>query len=108
MCEVAIQTAEPVSTREATDRMVKILDINYENADLEQVAANATHLNAEDRTQQLCLIKYFEDLFDGTIGLWDTDTIDPELKTDSKPFNCIYYLYPLGLTSKPIAKSYNV
>ena len=93
---------------EVTESMVKIIYSTYTKFDLEQVDNYSTHLNAEDRTQQLCLIKYFEDLFDGTIGLWDTYTIDPELKTDSKPFNCIYYLYPLGLTSKHIAKSYNV
>ena len=94
MHEVAIQTAEPVSTREATDRMVKILDINYENADLEQVAANATHLNADESTQLLGLLKEFEDLFGFTIVEWYTKSIDLELNPDSKPFNCKNYPFP--------------
>ena len=34
MREVVMQTAEPASTREATERMVKILDIAYAKADL--------------------------------------------------------------------------
>ena len=33
MREVAMHTAEPVSTREATERLVKILDITYAKAD---------------------------------------------------------------------------
>ena len=47
MREVLMHTAETVSTREATERLVKILNSTYAKADLEQVAANATHLNAE-------------------------------------------------------------
>ena len=53
ICKVVMQTAEPVSTREATERLVKILDSIYANADLEHIAANATQLNAEERTQLL-------------------------------------------------------
>ena len=34
MSKVAIQTAEPVSTREATDRLEKILDSTYEKLDI--------------------------------------------------------------------------
>ena len=50
MLQVFMQTADPASTREATDRLVKILEITYAKADLYQVADNATPLNAEERT----------------------------------------------------------
>ena len=63
-----MHTAEPTSTREATERIVKILDSYYAKADLKQVANNATHLNAEERTQLLSLLEALEDLFDGTLG----------------------------------------
>ena len=33
-------------------------------------------------------------MFDGTLGDWDTETVDLELKPDSKPFNSKYYLVP--------------
>ena len=46
MREVVIQTAELASTREATDELFKKLNINYEKADLKQVAANKTNTNA--------------------------------------------------------------
>ena len=94
MRKVLIQTAEPVSTREATERLVKILDSNYEKADLKQVANNATQLNTEEKTQLLRVLKYFEEFFDGTLGDWDTELIDLELKPYSEPFNCKYYPVP--------------
>ena len=77
---------------------MKILNITYTNIDLKQVAANTTHLNAEERTQLLMLIKYFEDLFDGTLGDWYTEPIDLELNKNSKPFN--YKYYPVPRTNK--------
>ena len=45
--EVAMKTAEPDSTREATDLMVKILDSTYAKADLKQVANSTSQMNAE-------------------------------------------------------------
>ena len=42
MCEVIIHTAEPVSTREATEILIKILDIIYAKADHKQAADNTT------------------------------------------------------------------
>ena len=50
--------SEQVSTRESTDRLVKTLEITYAKADLEQVDANATHMNAEERNQ---LLRIFND-----------------------------------------------
>ena len=47
MNELVMQTAEPDSAREATERLGRILDSNYAKADLKQVADNATHMNGE-------------------------------------------------------------
>ena len=46
ICEVVMQTAEPASTREATERMVKTIDITYEKADLKQVV-NDSQMNSD-------------------------------------------------------------
>ena len=46
MCEVVMQTADPYSTQEATEPMVKIIYSIYVKAELEQVANNTTQLNA--------------------------------------------------------------
>ena len=58
MRKVVMHYSEQVSTRESTDRLVKTLEITYAKADLEQVDANATHMNAEDRNQ---LLRIFND-----------------------------------------------
>ena len=81
-------------TREATERLVKTIDSTYAKEDLKKVAANATNLNAEERTQLLRCIQYFEDFFDGTLGDWDTDPINLELNPESNLFNCKYHLVP--------------
>ena len=93
MREVVMQTAEPASTWEATDIMVKIIYITYAKADLEQVV-NDIQMNAEERNLLPSLLEDFEDLFYGTLGDWDTEPVDLELNPDSKPFNSRYYLVP--------------
>ena len=75
MREVVMQTEEPASTRETTDRMVKIIDSTYEKADLKQLV-NDSHLNAEERSFLLSLLEDFENLFDGTLGNWATEPVD--------------------------------
>ena len=47
MREVVMHTAESVSTREATEILVKILDSTYAESDLKHVTNNATQMNAE-------------------------------------------------------------
>ena len=74
--------------------MVKILDSTYDMADLEQFAANATHMDADERTKIIVLLKYFEYLFGGTLGEWDTEPTVLELNAVSKPFNCKHYPVP--------------
>ena len=76
MHEVVMQTAEPDSTREATERIMKILDSTYAKADLENIVANNNHLNAEKRTLLLIRIEDFKYLFDGTLGDWATEPVD--------------------------------
>ena len=94
MREVVMQTAEPASTIEATERMVKILTSTYAKAELKQIANNATQPNDKERTQLLSLLEDYEDLFDGTLEEWATETFDLELKPGSKPFNSRYYTVP--------------
>ena len=94
MRKVVMRTAEPDSTHEATEQMVKTLDSNYAKADLKQVADNATKINAEERTQLLSILDEFYDLFDGTLGDWATEPVKLELKPDSKLFNSRYYPVP--------------
>ena len=57
MPKVIMQNSEPVSTREDTERLMKILNIT--KAELEQVDNNSTQMNADERTQ---LIRRFKDV----------------------------------------------
>ena len=58
------------------------------------VAANKNHLNPKEITKLLRLLKYFEDLFDRTLGDWYTEPTDLELNPHSKTFNYKYYPVP--------------
>ena len=75
--------------------MVKIIDTTYTKAGLKQVADNATHLNVELKTHLLSLLKDFEDVFDGTLGDWETGPVNLDLKPGSKPINSRHFLVPI-------------
>ena len=107
MREVVIQTEEPVSTRESTERMVRVLDSNYTRAEPEQVVANVTQLNAEERNKILGLLKDFENFFDVNLGDWDAEPVDLELNPDDEPFNCKYHPVP-RINKETFGKSQNV
>ena len=63
MREVVMQIAEPASTKEATERMLKILDSTYANSDLNLLADNPRHMNSEERIMLLSHLGDFEDFF---------------------------------------------
>ena len=92
--QIMTQTAEPIATQEATERIVRILNSKYEKTDLDQVAAGAEELDEHQQKKLLSLLKDFEDLFDGTLGKWNTDPIDIETKPDHKPSSARYYPVP--------------
>ena len=54
---------EPISTKLATQRAVKILDANYKKTDLQAVVTNCTQLNSIEKNKLLELLKKFEPLF---------------------------------------------
>jgi hypothetical protein len=72
--QVIARTEEPKVTAEATDRIVKILDSDHHNADLQKVVTKATQLNKLQQLSLLRLLQKSEALFDGTLlGKWNTD-----------------------------------
>ncbi len=86
---------EPVSTKNATQRVVKILDANYEKANL-QAVVNATgpHHSLHDKNKLLEILKEFEELFDGTLGDCRTEPVSFELKEGAKPYHGRLYPVP--------------
>ena len=86
---------EPQSMHEATQRVVHILDAKYEKADLQSVAStNCTHLSLQDQNKLLELLTEFEELFDGTLGDWKTESVSFELKEGAKPYHGRPYPVP--------------
>ena len=72
---------KPQSTHAATQRVVHILDAKYEKADLHTiVSTNCTDLSLQDQNKLLELLTEFEELFDGTLGDWNTEPVSLELK----------------------------
>jgi hypothetical protein len=79
---------EPISTRSATKRVVKILDAKYEKADLPAIIReNRSQLSASDREKLLSVLLKFEPLFDGTLGDWKLPPVYFELKEGMKPYH---------------------
>ena len=51
-------------------------------------------MTAEEKTLLISLLEDSEDLFDGTLGYWDTEYVNLELNPDYKPFHSKYYPVP--------------
>ena len=90
-----VMTHEPKSTLDATQRVVEILDAKYEKADLNAVVTeNCKHLSVPDQEKLLKLLTEFEDLFDGTLGDWDTAPVSLKLKEGAKQYHSRPFLTP--------------
>ena len=64
------------------------MDAKYENADLKSVVADhGQHLSVPDQEKLLKLLTEFKDLFDGTLGDWDTEPVSLKLKEGTKPYH---------------------
>ncbi len=86
---------EPTAMREATNFMVEILDAKYEKADLALIIAqNCTYLSASDQEQLLMLLLQYEELFDGTLGNWQTKPVSFKLNPVTPPFSDKAYPIP--------------
>ena len=86
---------EPINTRSATERMVKILDTKYEKADLPaNIRESCSHLTASNREKLLSVLLKFELLFDGTLGDWSLPPVFFELKVGMKPYHGRPYAIP--------------
>ena len=89
------RACKPSSTLKATQRVVHILDAKYEKTDLQTVvSANCIHLSLYDQTKLLELLTEYEELFDGTLGDWNTEPISFELKEGTKPYHGMPFPVP--------------
>jgi hypothetical protein len=83
---------EPVSTPNATKRVIEILDAKYDKADLPAIVRdNCSHLNPLHQEKLLSLLLKYESLFDGTLGDWNWPPGSIELKEGAKPHHARPY-----------------
>ena len=62
---------ELMSIKNDTQRVVEILDANYEKADLQAVVdATGPHLSLQDKNKLLEVLREFEELFNGILCHW--------------------------------------
>jgi hypothetical protein len=69
---------DPTTTDAA--RIQEIVDVKYAPADINEMVSKCYHLMNTERSNLKMLLQKFESLFDGTLGAWDTEPIDLELK----------------------------
>ena len=84
---------DPITTD--AERIQSILDAKYTKADLKSLTDACPLLSEVEKEHLLNLLKKFEHLFDGTLGNWNTDPVDLELKDpDCKPYHAKPYPVP--------------
>ena len=82
-------------------RIQHIIDLKYSPQDIDAIAAECTHLTDHEREGLRKLLHKFKPLFDGSLGTWDTEPIELELKDpDAKPFHTRPYPVPQSQEAK--------
>ena len=92
--ETQYHVAESMAVTEATDRIKGILDAKYEAADLEKICSAQDHLKVEEQRKLFSLLDKYKDLFNGTLGKWNHEPVDLELKPDAVPYHARPYPVP--------------
>ena len=86
-------THDPVTTD--AERIQNIINAKYKKADLAEVVKECETLDKAEQEKLYKMLKKFEHLFDGTLGTWETDPIDLELKDPNvKPYHAKPYPVP--------------
>ena len=86
---------EPESTKELTYQAVKILDANYEKADLPKIVKDTcSHLKESKKLELLSLLQKYEQMFDGTLGKCKTEPVNFELKEGAQPYHGCPFAVP--------------
>ena len=77
-----------------TKRMKKILEANYEKADLNKIVDNLKYLDKNKQSKLLKLLKKYEPMFDRALGKYTGSTYKIELKDNIKPVSYTHLTLP--------------
>ena len=92
--EESFHIDEPDAVEESTNRIRKIIDNDYDVADLHEVARMQTHLSKDEQDQLEQLLRKYVDLFDGTLGKFTHSDYHLELKEGVKPYHAKAFPVP--------------
>lgn len=80
-------SAEPQSCQDLKPRAIKILDADDKKGGLTSIVNSYIHLKMEEREQFLSLLNKYTNLFDGSLGVMDTEPVSLELKKNRKSYH---------------------
>ena len=75
------------NVRNATKRIKKILDVNYEKANLKKIVNNLKYLKNDKQSLILKLLRKHEEMFDGTLDNCTGTEHKIELLEGAKPYH---------------------
>ena len=82
------------SLDQETKRITSILDAKYAPANLHEVVNNCNNLSKEEQTELYALLNKHKSLFDGTLGTWENEELDIELRQNVSPYHARAYPIP--------------
>ena len=72
---------------DAMQRTCSILDVNYQKANLNNIGLKIKHLSQNEQSMIHDVLYIYKQIFEGTLGPWETKPVDIELYPGSKPYN---------------------
>ena len=85
---------ESMAVHTSTERIKQILDAKYEAADISDICRSQAHLSPDEQKELERLLDKYADLFDGTLGTWNLEPVELELKPDATPCHARPYPIP--------------
>jgi hypothetical protein len=79
--------AESMAVEDTTEQIRKIIDAKYQATGLEKVCSAQSHLEYQQQRKLFDLLNKSSNLFDGTLGKWNQDSIKLELKEGATPYH---------------------
>jgi hypothetical protein len=84
--EIVEKCYESVHLGKTTRRAMEILDAKYEKANLSNTLSRCTYLSKEEQNSLLKLLLHYEDLFDGTLGIWNGPEVELKIDKNAIPY----------------------
>jgi uncharacterized DUF497 family protein len=80
-------THEPQHVHAANKRQTRILDANYKVVHLQDIIKCISTIDDIEKKNILGLLRKYENLFDGTLGKFETSEVKLNLKEDANPYD---------------------